>query len=137
MPDGATGCGSRIPPNRFVPGGMDVPREYPELPDGSKMPFSPHAPPRVTRGDVRRVLRKHGHGSRVPGKSKFPKSWSVTDIQAAIELTMCSPDHPVEKFGEQLRFERVVDGVLMRVHIRTYPRAGGESRFWSAYPVIR
>lgn len=90
-----------------------------------------------TRGDMRRVVHKHGARGTVAGKTRFPRDWSDQDIEDAIELTIRRPSRDVEPFGDQLRFERVVDGVLVRVHVRTHPQSGEAPTFWSAYPVYR
>ena len=130
-PQGGLGGGGSIPPNRFLPGGMDIPEEYPPLPDGSRVPFSPREAPLPTRGDLRRVLRKHRHDSKVSNKTRFPVSWSDADVEAAIELTIRAPDAGmVDRLGDKIVFERIVDGVLVRVYVRDdlIP-----PRFWSAF----
>ncbi|WP_423201244.1 EndoU domain-containing protein [Gordonia sihwensis] len=109
---------------------MDVPEEYPPLGDGSSIPFTPRNAPMPTVGDMRRVLHKHRHGSTVPKKSHFPRSWSDQDIEDALELTVRTPDR-VTRCGDKLQFTREVDGVEVRVMIRTDPPG---PRFWSGYP---
>lgn len=127
-----SGGGGSIPPNRFLPGGMDIPDEYPPLPDGSRVPFSPREIPRITRGDMRRVLRKHRFGTSVPNKSLFPKRWSDAEIELAIEMVMRNPEPAtLKRSGDKINFERVVDGVRVRVLVRVDLEP---PRFWSAYP---
>lgn len=110
---------------------MDVPDEYPPLPDGLLVPFTPATRPRPTDNDRERVLRKHRHGANDGNRTMFPDRWSDDDIMAAVDLTTALPDAgSLERFGDQIRFERVVDGELVRVHVRT----DGIVRFWSAYP---
>lgn len=128
---GGTSGGGRIPPTRFTPKGMDVPDDYPPLPDGSKVPFTPATAPVPTRGDMTRVLHKHRAGATVPGKTHFPRGWSDQDIEDAIELTIRRPSRDVRRNRDKLTFERMVDGVLVRVRIRT----DGSPRFWTGYPV--
>lgn len=129
---GGTGGGGKIPPTRFTPRGMDTPDEYPDAVNGPPVPFAPREAPMPSRADMTRVLRKHRHRSSVQGKTYFPRSWTDDDIEAAIELAIRAPGTPPIWLGEQIRFERVIDGVLVRVHIRTYP--DGTVSFWSAYP---
>lgn len=111
---------------------MDVPDEYPLLPDGSRVPFTPATRPRPTDADRERVLRKHRYRAvGYPGKTWFRSDWPDDDVMAAIDLATASPTGAIVRFGDMLRFERVVDGELVRVHIRTDQVAPS---FWSAYP---
>lgn len=123
--------GGRIPPNRFASGGMDLPDEYPELPDGSKVPFTPADRPTPTTKDRDRVLDKHRHGADQPNKTMFPADWSDDDIMAAVDLTTADPAAGLHRAGDKLIFERVVDGELVRVQIRLDL---DPPVFWNAYP---
>lgn len=129
-PKGGSSGGGRIPPTRFMPKGMDVPDDYPPLPDGSMVPFTPATAPMPKRGDMTRVLHKHRAGATVPDKTHFPRDWSDRDIENAIELTIRRPSRDVLSKGDKLQFERIVDGVLVRVLIRVDL---SPPRFWSAY----
>jgi|GEM_PF-4597935 len=79
---------------------------------------------------MERVLSKHRHGSKVPGKTWFPPSWSDEDIQRAIHLSLQEP-HEITPFGDKLGFEKVVQQVLAWSHVRvdTDPPI-----FWNSYP---
>lgn len=117
----------------MTPGGVvDVPDEYPPLPDGSTVPFTPTTRPRPDDAHRERVLNKHRHGAvGYPGKTWFPKHWSDEDIMAAVDLATADPTAALLRLGDKIQFERIVDGELVRVHIRTDIAA---QIFWNAYP---
>lgn len=61
----------------------------------------------------------------------FPATWSDDDIMAAIDLATADPSAGLLRLGDKIQFERVVDGELVRVHIRVDQAT---PLFWNAYP---
>ena len=105
--------------------------EYPDLPDGSKVPFTPAGRQRPTAEDVERALSKHAPGAVVPKKSRFPEGWTDSgDIVAAIDLTTADPDTVVRR-GDKITFDRDIEGELVRVHVRV---DGPDPIFRTAFP---
>lgn len=104
---------------------------YPKLPGGPDIPFSPRTAPMPTPQDLARVLAKHRYGANIAGRSPFPREWSDADIEAAIRITIRDPDPArIIRSGDKIRFERSVEGTLVRVLIRVDPPG---PRFWSGY----
>lgn len=82
------------------------------------------------------IVERHADSPRSvadwPLKSKFPGSWQIDQIATAVDLTLADPDRPPIRLGDKIRFERLVDGQLLRVQVRVDldPPA-----IWNAYPV--
>lgn len=127
----SSGGGGRVPPPPRGPFGVDLPDEYPLLPDGTAIPFTPATAPMPSDEDMRRVLDKHRSGATVPKKTHFPANWTDDDIAEALELTIRAP-HEVIRGGDKLQFTRTVDVAIVRALIRTDLPG---PRFWSGYPV--
>ena len=67
-----------------------------------------------------------------PSKSKFPRDWDEDRIVSAVELTLAEPDRKPVRLGDKIRFERIVDGQLVRVQVRVDK---DPPEIWNAYPV--
>lgn len=58
--------------------------------------------------------------------------WQVHQILEAVDLALADPDHPPSRFGDEIRFEKVVTGKLVRVQVRVDL---DPPEIWNAYPV--
>lgn len=109
---------------------------YRDMANGTQVPFRPSERPKVSGWTRDHILDRH-RGSpasrrKWPGKPKFPGEWSDARIIAAVDLALARPDRPPECFGDAIRFERRVDGQLLRVQVRTDLMP---PEIWNAYPV--
>lgn len=104
--------------------------------DGTSVPFRPLERPHISAWMSAHILERHQATSESerewPRKSKFPAGWSTVQIIAAVDLALADPDRPPTRLGDKIRFERVVDGQLVRVQVRDDMEP---PEIWNAYPV--
>ncbi len=106
--------------------------DYPATTDGREVPFAPSERPLLSEYLRSHILELHRPGATSPvAKSKFPRTWSDEDILAAVDLTLAAPDRAPEWLGDKIRFEREVDGQLIRVQVRVDLDS---PEIWNAYP---
>lgn len=104
--------------------------------DGTSVPFRPSERPQISAWMRAHILERHQATSESerewPKKSKFPVEWSADQIIAAVELALADPDRSPMRLGDKIRFERVIDGQLVRVQVRGDKEP---PEIWNAYPV--
>lgn len=104
--------------------------------DGRQAPFRPSQRPTITVWMREHILERHAraHHSEAewPQKSQFPAAWSSERILSAVDLALADPGWPPRRLGDKVRFERIVDEQLIRVHVRVDLNP---PEIWNAYPV--
>lgn len=88
----------------------------------------------LSDADKNHIIDRHCASSPYPGKTKFPESWSNTDIIGAVEKTLDKPDrviYPIPPNG-RYQLESDFNGVTVRV---SYFYENGKAIFHSAYPL--
>lgn len=109
---------------------------YPTMADGTKVPFRPSERPRISPWMRAHILDRHQAAPEDrpewPTKSKFPAEWNADRILEAVDLTLADPGRPPARYGDKIRFERVVDGHVVRVQVRVDMEP---PEIWNAYPV--
>lgn len=83
------------------------------------------------------ILERHADTplgrSEWPWKSKFPSDWNAVRILVAVDLALAEPDSAPVRLGDKIRFERLIDGQLVRVQVRVDL---DPPQIWNAYPVV-
>lgn len=109
---------------------------YPTMADGGSVPFRPSKRPALTAWLLEHIVERHADsprsGAAWPSKSKFPADWTVAQIAGAVDRVLENPDRPLIRLGDKIRFERTVDGLLLRVQVRVDL---DPPEIWNAYPV--